>query len=171
MKLFPRKCGECRERAVSPVTLPAYTADLEHDGRTYQVTLTDLPALQCSRCHTIILDDAADEALSDALRSAAGLLFPSEIRQGRETLGLTQKELAGFLQISDSTLSRWETGAQIQQRCMDMFLRAFFAVPEVRGFLGAMEPVSTGQSKQKCSAGMEMTKTVIKFRRACAGLD
>lgn len=140
MRLFPRKCGECRERAVFPVTLPSYTADLEHDGRKYQVMLTEYHVLQCSRCHTIVLDDNADEALSDALRAAAGLLLPSQIRQGRESLGLTQKQLAGFLQISDSTLSRWETGAQIQQRCMDSFLRAFFAVAELRGFLGAMRP-------------------------------
>jgi hypothetical protein len=30
------------------------------------------------------------------------------------------------------TLSRWETGAQIQQRSLDRFLRAFFKLPELR---------------------------------------
>ncbi len=41
MKAFPWKCGECRERAVTPVTLPAYATELEHDGRKYQITLAD----------------------------------------------------------------------------------------------------------------------------------
>src|SRR5262249_49580302 len=125
MKPFPWKCGECRERAVSPVTLPSYRAELEHDGRTYPIIVTDFQVLRCSRCGTIVLDDAANRRLSDALRGAAGLLQPSEIRERREALGLTQKQLAHHLQISEFTLSRWETGAQIQQRCMDRFLRVF----------------------------------------------
>jgi DNA-binding transcriptional regulator YiaG len=74
--------------------------------------------------------------LSDALRATAGLLQPGEIRAGREALGLTQKELANYLQIAEATLSRWETGAQIQQRSLDKLLRGFFGVEEFRRFLG-----------------------------------
>jgi hypothetical protein len=48
-----------------------------------------------------------------------------------------------YLQIADATLSRWETGAQIQQRSMDRLLRGFFFVPEFRRFLGAPHPGST----------------------------
>ncbi len=55
----------------------------------------------------------------------------------RESLGLTQKQLADFLLISDSTLSRWETGGQIQQKSLDRLLRAFFALEEFREYVGA----------------------------------
>jgi hypothetical protein len=40
--------------------------------------------------------------------------------------------LADLLGVAVFTLSRWETGAQIQQRSLDRFLRAFFKLPELR---------------------------------------
>ena len=49
---------------------------------------------------------------------------------------LTQKLLADHLGIAESTLSRWETGAQIQQRAFDKLLRLYFDVPEARRHLG-----------------------------------
>lgn len=144
MKPFPWKCGKCRERAVHPTTLSSYEAELEHDGRTYHVSLSDLQVFKCERCGAIILDDLGDDRLSDALRAAAGLLQPSEIRAKREALGLKQKELASYLRIAESTLSRWETGAQIQQRAMDALLRIFFEVPEARRMLAV--PVEQRQA-------------------------
>jgi putative zinc finger/helix-turn-helix YgiT family protein len=143
MKPFPWKCGECGQRAVHPATLDAYSADLDHDGRTHRITVKQFPVARCERCGAMVLDDAANRRLSEALRAAAGLLQPTEIRAGREGLGLTQKELAHYLQIAEATLSRWETGAQIQQRSMDRLLRGFFSVPEFRRFLGMPDPGST----------------------------
>ena len=40
-------------------------------------------------------------------------IVAAKISQRRKELGLTQKELAEKLNISDKTLSRWETGKQI----------------------------------------------------------
>jgi len=121
-----RKCMICRERTVSPTTLDSYATEVEHNGRKYAISVADFPVLKCRHCGEIYLDEAADEKLSEALRTAAGLLSPAEIRQGREEFGLTQKHLAGLLRISEFTLSRWETGAQIQQRSMDALLRILF---------------------------------------------
>lgn len=73
--------------------------------------------------------------VSDALRKAAGLLSPEQIRRGRESLGLTQKQLARNLQVCEAELSRWETGGQIQQRSFDRLMRIYFQVPEARRFL------------------------------------
>jgi putative zinc finger/helix-turn-helix YgiT family protein len=137
LKPFPWKCGNCRERAINPAVLQEYSADLEHDGRRYRVTVSDLRVARCDNCGTIMLDDSANVRLSDALRHEAGLLQPSEIRQQRDALGLTQKALASYLSIADATLSRWENGAQIQQRVMDKFLRVFFSCPQARAKLGA----------------------------------
>jgi putative zinc finger/helix-turn-helix YgiT family protein len=137
MKPYPWKCGRCRERAVTGVVLENSRTELEHDGRKYQVELTDFQVAKCQHCGAMVFDDAANRRLSDGLRSAAGLLQPGEIRASREALGLTQKSLANLLQIAESTLSRWETGAQIQQRCMDRMLRGFFGVKEFRDFLGS----------------------------------
>jgi putative zinc finger/helix-turn-helix YgiT family protein len=133
--LSPLKCRTCREKAVVPTRID-YEAEIEHDGRLYQVKVPQLDVLRCDRCRAVVLDDAANERVSEALRRAAGLLSPAEIRAGRKRLNLKQKEMASCLNVAESTLSRWETGGQIQQRAMDTLLRLFFDLPEVRAHLG-----------------------------------
>lgn len=141
-KPYPWKCPACRERTVAPAGLPSYSASLDHDGKTYEVELHDLPVLRCGHCGEVVFGDEAETRLSAALRDAAGLLHPAEIRGRREALGLTQRQLARRLRIAESTLSRWETGAQVQQKCMDLMLRSFFDVPELRRYLDAIEPAA-----------------------------
>lgn len=141
-----QECMNCRQRAVSPTRLDSYTTELEHDGRKNANTLADFPVLKTRHCGEIYLNDADDERLSEALRAAAGLLSPAEIRTAREGFGLTRKQLAGLLRISEFTLSRWETGVQIQQRSMDAFLRIFFGSGEARRLLGALE-AAPGESR------------------------
>lgn len=146
MKPFPWKCGTCRERGLVPATID-YQPEVTHDGRTYRIILPALSVLRCNRCGAIVLDDEADDKVSDALRQAAGLLSPEQIRRGREALGLTQKQLAQKLQIGEATLSRWETGGQIQQRSLDRLMRLYFQVPEARQFLDAVStPAGLDQS-------------------------
>ncbi len=98
--------------------------------------------------HEMVLTDAANRRITDTFRDQLGLLKPAQIRSNRETLGLTQKQLAGLLGIAEATLSRWETGGQIQQRSLDKLLRLFFLLPEVRSALSAgfgdLRPVSGG---------------------------
>ena len=132
----PRKCVKCREREVYLTTLPSHVEEMEHDGRKYAVSLQNFEVWQCRNCSETALDDSATQRLTDALRSAAGLLTPVEIRRNREALGFTQQQLADYLRISMFTLSRWETGAQIQQRTMDALLRVFFQSTEARNILG-----------------------------------
>lgn len=134
MKSFPWKCGTCRQRGLVPAVID-YQTELTHDGRTYTVALAALHVFRCDQCGAVVLDDEANERISDALRVVAGLLSPAEIRRGREALGLTQKQLAQYLQVGESTLSRWETGGQIQQRSLDRLMRIYFHVPEARRYL------------------------------------
>ncbi len=130
------QCPQCRNRSLAEVVLAEYKTELDHDGRAYTLTMREVPVLNCSECGSQALTRAASDMATVALREAAGLLSPEKIRAGRTQLRLTQKELAKHLDLAESTLSRWETGAQIQQRCMDTLLRLFFEVPEVRLHLG-----------------------------------
>ena len=134
MAEFTRKCPKCRQAGVTAVT-ERYAAELDHDGRTYSVTVPDLVVSVCGNCGNRVFDDAANERLTDALRAAAGLLGPEQIRASREALNLTQRQLAALLGIAEGTISRWENGVQIQQRFHDRMLRAFFALPELRDYL------------------------------------
>jgi putative zinc finger/helix-turn-helix YgiT family protein len=135
---FPWKCRKCRELSVRPVTVD-YTTEMDHDGRPYTVTVPQLEILECTCCHARSLPDEAFARLAEALRRQVGLLTPEEIRAGREQLGLTQKQLASHLRVAESTVCRWETGAQIQQRVMDLLLRAYFNLPALRQYLKRLQ--------------------------------
>jgi putative zinc finger/helix-turn-helix YgiT family protein len=130
-RAFSKKCSKCRQRAVALAVAP-YTTQIDHDGRKYTVAIPDLVVPQCANCGTISLDDEANRQISAAFRQQAGLLTPEQIRAHRAALGLTQQALADLLGVAVATLSRWETGAQIQQRALDRFLRSFFKIPELR---------------------------------------
>ena len=123
-----KRCGKCGQKVLRLVTVP-YSTTIEHDGRTYRVEIPELTVPQCANCQAISIDDEADQQISAAFRRAARLLAPEEIREGRERLGLTQKEFANLLGVGESTVSRWETGAQLQQRALDRFLRVCLASP------------------------------------------
>jgi hypothetical protein len=88
-KPFPWKCGHCRQKAVNPAAVP-YTVDVDHDGRSYAITVPDLQTPKCDNCGELVLTAEANGRISSALREEIGLLTPAQIREGRETLGLTQ---------------------------------------------------------------------------------
>lgn len=127
-RTYPKRCGKCGRQAMRLATVP-YDTTIEHDGRTYRVEIPEFSVPRCSNCKAISIDDEADQQISAAFRRAARLLAPEDIRQGRERLGLKQKEFANLLGVGEATVSRWETGAQIQQRAMDRFLRGCLASP------------------------------------------
>jgi DNA-binding transcriptional regulator YiaG len=141
-----RKCSDCRQRAVVPETLAAYAEDMSHDGRTYRVTVQDFDVLKCQNCGAMVFNETANQRLSAALREAVVLLSPEQIRAGRTRIGLSQKAFANAIRIAESTLCRWETGAQIQQRCMDLFLRLVFDIPAVLAYLNLASPPKVVQA-------------------------
>lgn len=135
MKPFPWKCRTCGNRSVNSATID-YVAEKEHDGRAYSLSIPNLAVFLCDECHARILPDESRAKVDDALRAAAGLLTPKEMRENRKRLGLTQDQLGKLLKVAKETVSRWETGGQIQQRAMDLLLRVFYGVPEARAYMG-----------------------------------
>src|SRR5437773_10921136 len=127
-RTYPKRCGKCGQKAMRLATV-SYARTIEHDGRAYRVEVPALTVPQCGNCQTLSIDDEADQQISAAFRREARLLAPEEIRSGREKLALTQKQFANLLGVGEATVSRWETGAQIQQRAMDRFLRVCLASP------------------------------------------
>ena len=135
-RTYPKRCGKCGQKRMHLATV-LYTTTVEHDGRTYPVEIAALTVPQCGNCQALSIDDEADQQISAAFRRAAGLLAPEDIRQGREKLALTQKQFANLLGVGEATVSRWETGTQIQQRAMDRFLRVCLASPAAVALLAS----------------------------------
>jgi len=140
---FPWRCPKCGKKEVRLVSM-AHTSEIKHDGRLYVVEVPKLRVPRCEACGELMFDNAADEQIARALREQLGLLSCRQIRQNREQLGLSQRQMAEYLGVAVETVSRWETGALTQSRAMDRYLRVYFGVPEARAALLAefMAPVS-----------------------------
>jgi putative zinc finger/helix-turn-helix YgiT family protein len=62
-------------------------------------------------------------------RRKHGLLSASEMRATRERFNLTQAEFGALLQLGANTLSRWESGRNVQTEATDTLLRLIRDVP------------------------------------------
>ncbi len=131
---FPWRCSDCFTHTVVPTVID-YTATVKQDGVVHELHLPGIEVPRCSTCGSLTITTAVDELVNDALRSKLRLLTPAQMRNGIEKLGLKQQELADRLGVAAETISRWVTGAIIQSRAMDNYLRVYFAVPEARAVL------------------------------------
>jgi putative zinc finger/helix-turn-helix YgiT family protein len=62
-------------------------------------------------------------------RKKHGLLSADEIRAIRERFNLTQAELALLLRLEANTVSRWESGRNVQTAAMDILVRMIRDLP------------------------------------------
>ena len=135
---FPWYCPKCRRKEVRPVVI-FYRCEMAHDGRLHAVEVPELTVPRCGHCGELVFNEGAEAQVRRALRSQLRQLMPDEIRAARTALGLSQKDLADRLGVTEATLSRWETESQLQPRAIDNLLRVFFALPEVRSILVGAE--------------------------------
>ena len=89
--------------------------------------------LRCPKCHEVVLRYEDARRLSeDAIaiyRRKHGLLSASEMRAIRERFKLTQAQFGTLLRLGANTLSRWESGRNVQTEAMDTLLRLIRDVP------------------------------------------
>ena len=80
--------------------------------------------LRCPKCDEVVLRYVDSRQLSETAiaiyRKKHGLLSADEIRALRERLSLTQNELAKLLRLGSNTISRWESGRNVQTEAMDL---------------------------------------------------
>ena len=89
--------------------------------------------LSCPKCAEIVLRFQDSKRLhEDAIaiyRKKHGLLSADEIHAIRERFGLTQADLARLLRLGANTVSRWESGRNVQTAAMDMLLQLIRDLP------------------------------------------
>src|SRR2546421_12140352 len=93
------------------------------EDKTVWVEAENVPVEICARCHETFSGPEAARVRHDAICKTLGLLTPSEIRNLRERLGMTQEQFADWTGIGVATISRWERGRWLQTRAHDRFLR------------------------------------------------
>ena len=98
-----------------------------------EISVTSALHLRCPKCDEVVLRFADARRLrEDAIaiyRRKHGLLSADEIRAIRGKFGLTQSELAHLLHLGANTISRWESGRNVQTEAMEMLLRLIRDLP------------------------------------------
>jgi putative zinc finger/helix-turn-helix YgiT family protein len=98
-----------------------------------KVVIEGVSHLACPSCGEVVLRYADSKALQaqaiEAYRRSHRLLGAADIRDLRRQLGLTQQQLAALLKLGLNTVSRWESGRNVQNEAMDVLLRLLRDVP------------------------------------------
>jgi putative zinc finger/helix-turn-helix YgiT family protein len=123
-------CGAILKQAHSALALPI-------NGEEIRVPYTS--HLKCQKCKEIVMDYRQTKRFEeDAIglyRKKHSLLSGEEIRQIRLNLGMTQQELAKLLSLGANTISRWESGRNVQTKVLDILLRIIRDLPESVAYL------------------------------------
>ena len=118
------RCGTIMTERRSALEVPVNGAE---------VSVPSAAHLRCPKCDEVVLRFADARRLQeDAIaiyRKKHGLLSADEIRGIRERFGLTQGELARLLHLGANTISRWESGRNVQTEAMEMLLKLIRDLP------------------------------------------
>lgn len=121
-----RRCGGRYARAEESITVRV-------SGMASQVTRH---FFRCDKCgderRTVEQREAAEQEAVAAMRAEHSLLTPKEIRQLRDSLGLTPQQLGELLYgIPKGIVEGWERGRYLQNPQVDALLRSFADRAEV----------------------------------------
>ena len=98
-----------------------------------EITVPSAAHVKCPKCGEIVLRlQDAKRLHEDAIaiyRSKHGLLSANQIRAIRQHFGLNQADLARLLRLGANTVSRWESGRNVQTAAMDILLRLIRDLP------------------------------------------
>jgi putative zinc finger/helix-turn-helix YgiT family protein len=98
-----------------------------------EISVPSARFLRCPKDGEIVLRFQDSKRLhEDAIaiyRRKHGLVSADEIRVIRERFGLTQANLARLLRLGANTVSRWESGRNVQTAAMDILLRLIRDLP------------------------------------------
>lgn len=98
-----------------------------------------MPHAACPACGEVLLQYEESRLLQEravaAYRRAHALLAADAIREMRERLGLTQAQFAALLRLGLNTVSRWESGRNVQNAAMDVLFKVVRDVPAVLDYL------------------------------------
>ena len=114
-----RFCGGRYQQAVETVTIRLSGMAAEVERGMYR----------CSKCgdeqRTVEQREAAEKTALERIRSEHQLLAPKEIRQLRESIGLTAVQLGELLYgVPKGVVEGWERGRYLQNREADALLRS-----------------------------------------------
>jgi HTH-type transcriptional regulator/antitoxin MqsA len=129
----------CLECANGKMELSTVCLVGERSGESFRVKLQGFRCPQCG-FETVDSDQSAEftRLVSDAYRTAHGLLTGREICSRRAQLGMTQLAFAEYLGTGVASVKRWETG-KVQEKAMDELIRLKTDLEAARANLKSLE--------------------------------
>jgi putative zinc finger/helix-turn-helix YgiT family protein len=88
-----------------------------------------VPVYKCLVCDCEWTAGDAEEIRHEAICRHLKRLAPMQVLAVREQIGISQAEFSRVTGFGEASLSRWETGAQIQNMACDRLLRLIAADP------------------------------------------
>lgn len=131
---YPRTCVECDNETVVCTTIP-YNAEVKHDGKLHAFLIPELRIDKCTACGEEYFSSETDSQISKELRVHLCFLQPEEIKTKLNAFGINQSDFAKRIGVAKESVSRWLTGAVIQNRAMDNLMRLFLGMDSVRHVL------------------------------------
>lgn len=92
-------------------------------GSAVTLRVDNLPVRRCTACDLEFIDHEGEQLQHEAVCRHLGVLTPSEVREARQRYGMTRTAFAEATGLGEATLGRWETGALVQNRANDFYLR------------------------------------------------
>jgi DNA-binding transcriptional regulator YiaG len=110
---------------IKTIEVPVFIPNLDGDGiaETHHVMV---PVTVDKATGEESLTEEAIQIIEDTKARYLGLLLPDEIRQMREYLQLTQRQMSALLQAGDKSYTRWESGRARPSRMVNVLLRLLY---------------------------------------------
>lgn len=110
-----------------PVTVEEEVLIPTLDGKGVAETVkVTVPALRDPVDGEIYLTEEALGILDDTKARYMGLLLPRQMKELRQTFGLSQRQISELLQIGEKTWTRWESGRERPSRSLNLLLLALY---------------------------------------------
>ena len=93
------------------------------DDSAVTLRVESLPVRHCTACDLEFIDHEGERLQHEAVCRHLRVLTPAEVRGVRERHGMTRAAFAEATGLGEATLGRWESGALIQNRANDFYLR------------------------------------------------
>lgn len=118
---FDQECPQCGEDSITTRWIrDSFKYGTGDSAATLQV---DLPVRRCKACDLQFLDHEGERLRHEAVCRHLGVLSPSEVLGIRKGYGMSRSAFAEVTGLGEATLSRWESGAVIQNLANDRYLR------------------------------------------------
>ena len=133
------------------------------DDTAVTLRVDNLPVRRCAACDFEFIDHEGSQLQHEAVCRHLGVLTPTEVREIRKRYGMTAAAFAETTGLGPATLGRWETGALVQNRANDFYLR-LVRIPSVMRILQQLSAHGSESTREADVSGRAFQEVDLNER-------